>query len=189
MEQNEYFDNYENNLQVELLKQCTSHGMLDGTLLASDDIEARWHDYAPEYMADAVGQINSFPAAAVAWAAYVGMAVAAWWDVDWERYASESYASLHGPRGFDDMDEHIVEHILALDLESKEAAAIEDMLRSCAQTALTFIRREQVEAQSTKAFYIFARTARVMFRIGAALELARRGYRFEKVNMADMPIS
>ena len=189
MEQNEYFDNYENNLQVELLKLCTSHKMLEGTLLASDDIEERWREYAPEYMADSVGQVNTYPLVAVAWAAYVGMAVAAWWDMDWERYASEPYASLHGERGFDDMDEHIVQHILGLGLEDKQAVDIENVLRSCAQMALNFIRREQIEAQSTKAFYIFARTARVMYRIGAALELARRGYRFEKVNLADMPLS
>ena len=45
---------------------------------------------------------------------------------------------------------------------------------------MTLIRREDTEAQSTKAFYIFARTTRVMFRIGAALELKRLGYKFEK---------
>lgn len=182
MEQNEYFDNYESNLQNEMLKLCTSHKMLDGTLLASDDIDARWHDYAPEYMTEAVRQINAYPAATIAWAGYIGMAVAAWWDEDWATHATESYASLCGEHGFDDMDEHIVEHILGLALDSDTAQGIEDMMRSCAHTAMTYIRREQVESQSTKAFYILARTLRVMFRTGAALELKRRGYRFEKIN-------
>ena len=80
------------------------------------------------------------------------------------------------------MDEHIVEQILGLTLDSDTAQSIEDMMRSCAHTAMTYIRREQVESQSTKAFYILARTLRVMFRTGAALELKRRGYRFEKIN-------
>ena len=179
-EQIEYFDTFEQNLQIELLKLCTSHKMLDGTLLASEDIEERWKEYAPSYMADSVSQINTFPAAAIAWAGYVGMAVAQWWDSNWERYAAEPYETLHGERGFDDMDEHIVRDILGLPLESPEAEKIEEMMRSCAHTAMSFIRREDTEAQTTKAFYLFARTTRVLFRIGAALELKRLGYKFEK---------
>ena len=188
MEQSQYYNEYEERLQIELLKLCTSHGMLEGTLLASDDIDERWNDYASHYMADSVSQINTFPAAAIAWAGYVGMAVAHRWDEDWEQYAEEEYDALHGERGFDDMDEHIVQNILGLALDSEEASKIEDTMRSCAHTAMTLIRREQVEGQSTKAFYIFARTAKVLFRIGAALELRRLGYRFEKVDVGNQPL-
>lgn len=184
MEQTEFFDTFENNLLKELLRLCTSHKMLEGTLLSSDDIDERWKEYAPEYMADAVPQVNSFPAAAIAWAGYVGMAVAHRWDEDWATYATEPYEKLHGEQRFDDMDEHILQNILGLTLDSEESKKIEDMMRRCANTAITFIRREEVEAQSTKAFYIFARTTRVLFRIGAAMELHRLGYKFEKVDMA-----
>ena len=186
MENLEYFDTFENNLLQELMKLCTSHKMLEGTLLASDDIDERWKEYAPEYMADAVPQVNAFPAAAIAWAGYVGMAVAHRWDEDWATYATEPYEKLHGEQGFDDMDEHIMQNILGLSLDSEEAQKIENMMRRCANTAITYIRREDTEAQSTKAFYIFARTTRVMFRIGAAMELHRLGYKFEKVNVADL---
>ncbi|MBE6212684.1 MAG: hypothetical protein E7129_06060 [Rikenellaceae bacterium] len=183
MEQTEYFDTFENNLLSELLKLCTSHKMLEGTLLSSEDIDERWKEYAPEYMADAVPQVNAFPAAAIAWAGYVGMAVAHRWDEDWATYATEPYSALHGAEGFDDMDEHILQNILGLSLEEEQSQKIEDMMRRCANTAITYIRREEVEAQSTKAFYIFARTTRVLFRIGAAMELHRLGYKFEKVNL------
>ena len=121
MEQNEYFDTFENNLITELLKLCTSHKMLEGTLLASEDIDERWKEYAPEYMADAVPQVNAFPAAAIAWAGYVGMAVAHRWDEDWATYATEPYEKLHGAEGFDDMDENILQNILGLSLDSDEA--------------------------------------------------------------------
>ena len=185
MEQTEYFDTFENNLMQELMKLCLSHKMLGDTLLSSEDIDERWKEYAPEYMGDAVPQVNAFPAAAIAWAGYVGMAVAHRWDEDWVTYATEPYEKLHGAEGFDDMDENILQNILGLSLESEEAQKIEEMMRRCANTAITFIRREETEAQSTKAFYIFARTARVLFRIGAAMELHRLGYKFEKVNLAE----
>ena len=68
----EYLDKFEDNLQAELLKLCTSHGALSGVLLASEDIDDKWHEFAPEYMADAVSQINSYPAFTLAVAAYVG---------------------------------------------------------------------------------------------------------------------
>ena len=185
MMEQEYFDTFENNLLKELLRLCTSHKMLEGTLLSSEDIDERWKEYAPEYMADAVPQVNAFPAAAIAWAGYVGMAVAHRWDEDWATYATEPYSALHGVEGFDDMDEHILQNILGLSLEEEPAQKIEDMMRRCANTAITYIRREEVEAQSTKAFYIFARATRVLFRIGAAMELHRLGYKFEKVNMGE----
>lgn len=187
MENNEYFDQFEARLLEELLKLCTSHQMLKGTLLASEDIDLKWKEFAPHYMADSVSQINTYPAAAIAWAGYVGMAVAHHWDTDWEPFQAVVYTDLHGAEGFDDMDENILQNHLGLQLESPEAKRIEDMLRSCAHTAMTLIRREDTEAQSTKAFYIFARTTRALFKIGAALELQRLGYKFEKMNLGDMP--
>ena len=184
-EQIEYLDSFEEKLQVELLKLCTSHKVLGGTLLASEDIDERWQEYAPEYMADAVGELNDYPAVAIAWAAYVGMAVAEWWDKSWEEMATAPYNTLHGSRGFDDMDEHILADILGIAPDSDEANRIADTLRSCATLAITLIRREEIEGGSTKAFYIFARTARVMFRTGAALRLHALGYKFEKATMVN----
>ena len=183
MEDNRYFDTYENNLLQEMLRVCTSLGMLDGELLNSEDIDQKWKEWAPEYIAEALPEVNSYPEFAIACAGYAGMAVAQWWDQDWGRHHSESYESLHGPRGFDDMDEHIVQKILGLALDSIEAKQIVNILLCCAQKGVDFIRHEQIEAQTVKAFHIFARTVKVMFRIGAALQLRRLGYKFHKVDL------
>ena len=185
MEQAEYFDTFENNLLKELLRLCSSHKMLEGTLLSSEDIDERWKEYAPEYMADAVPQVNAFPAAAIAWAGYVGMAVAHRWDEDWTTYATEPYAKLHGAEGFDDMDEHIVRDLLRLPLDSRTAKELEATIRSCGEKAVDLIRFEQVPPQSELAFHVFARACKSMFRIGAAIQLKRMGYNFEKVKMGN----
>jgi hypothetical protein len=183
MEDNRYFDTYENNLLQEMLRVCTSRGMLDGELLNSEDIDQKWKEWAPEYIAEALPEVNSYPEFAIACAGYAGTAVAQWWDQVWGRHHSESYESLHGPRGFDDMDEHIVQKILGLALDSTEAKQIVNILLCCAQKGVDFIRHEQIEAQTVKAFHIFARTVKVMFRIGAALQLRRLGYKFHKVDL------
>ena len=185
MEENtKYYEVYEENLQREILKMCTSLGMLDGTLLASEVIDQKWKDWAPEYIAEALPEVNSYPDFAIACAGYAGMAVAKWWDEDWGRHHGEKYEKLHGPRGFDDMDEHIVQNILGLSLDSAEAKQLVNILLCCAQKAVTFIRHEHIEAQTVKAFPIFARTVKVMYKIGAALQLKKLGYKFHKVDLS-----
>ena len=184
MEENtQYYETYEENLQREILKMCTSLGMLDGELLNSEDIDQKWKEWAPEYIAEALPEVNSYPEFAIACAGYAGMAVAKWWDKDWGRHHSAKYESLHGPRGFDDMDEVIVQNILDLSLDSVEAKQIMNILLCCAQKAVTFIQHEHIEHQTVKAFHVFARTVKVMFRTGAALELKRLGYKFQKIDL------
>ena len=183
MEDTRYFDAYESNLQQELLKVCTGLGMLSGELLASEDIDDKWKEWAPEYIAEALPEVNTYPEFAIACAGYAGMAAAHWWDKDWGRYHGSKYESLHGSRGFDDMDEHIVQNILGYSLNSSEAKQIMNILLCCTQKAVNFIRHEQIEHQTVKAFHIFARTVKVMFKTGAALQLHRLGYKFHKVDL------
>ena len=178
-----YLENFESRITDELLRMCKQYGVLDGTLLASDDITARWDALAPEYMADAVPNIADYPTVAVAWAGYIGMAVAHQWDGDWSAHSKAGYNSYYGAQGFDDMDEHIVRDVIGFHLESREAKAIEDMMRRLGETAVTLIRRERIEPQSPMAFHVYARVVKVMFRIGAAMELKRLGYKFEQVNL------
>ena len=177
-------ERFENKLQGELIKLCTSYGMLEGTLLSTDDINELWHsNLAPEYVADAVTQIHDYPTVSVAWAAYLGMAVAYGWDKDWEKCKTAEYKSYYGNDGFDDMDEHIIRDIIGFPLDSQPAGDIEMMIRRMAQTTINLIRHEQIEPQSPMAFHVFARAVKVMFRIGAALQLKRLGYKFEKMSL------
>jgi hypothetical protein len=80
------------------------------------------------------------------------------------------------------MDEYITEILIGIPLESEEAAKFEDMVRGAAEQALSLIRKEQVEAQSVMAFHVFARTTKVMFEAGVAVQLRRMGYNYVKVN-------
>ena len=184
MEENtQYYETYEENLQREILKMCTSLGMLDGELLSSEDIDQKWKEWAPEYIAESLPEVNSYPDFAIACAGYAGMAVAHWWEQDRGRHHSARYESLHGSRGFDDMDEHIVQNILGFSLDSTEAKQIMNILLCCAQKATTFIQHEQIEHQTVKAVHIFARSVILMFRTGAALELKHLGYKFQKIDL------
>lgn len=179
MDNKEYLDNFELSLTEKLIQLCRSNNYLEGVFPSTDDINGLWMKLAPEYLADAVGQVRDYPVVSVAWAAYMGMAVANGWDRDWAKTSQMEYSTLYGARRFDDMDEHIVSDILNIPLASDEARALEDMVRRCGELTVDLIRHEQVEPQSALAYHIFVRASRAMYRVGAAMELKRLGYRME----------
>ena len=182
MDEREYLSQYERRLQDSLVSLCTAYDLMGGVLLENDDIESKFvESLAEPYMADALREYRSYPEAAVAWAGYLGMAVAKLWDADWQAYQQLAYADLLGPRGFDDMDERITTQVLGYELDSEPARRLADMLSNCAVEALTMIRHEHIEPQSPRAYYVFARTLQVLYRIGASIELFLLGYKLERL--------
>lgn len=186
-EDSQFLSDYEDKLARTLLQQFTQAGFLEGELLAVEELEDMWNKSAAEYMAAAMPQLNDYPAAAVAWAAYMGIGLAVVWDTAWEQHQDkdELFTLLANPRGFDEMDEYVVEELLGYTLDSAEAGKLEELLRAGATTALTTIRKESIEAQSVMAFYIFARTAKVMYRLGVSVGLRLLGYRYHKAQVSN----
>ena len=63
MEDQLYYNMFQDRLERELLKICTDAGMLSGILLRSDDIDLKWKELPPEYIADGVQVMFSIGAA------------------------------------------------------------------------------------------------------------------------------
>jgi len=95
---------------------------MNGQLLVAEELEDKWKEIAPEYMVDAVPQIQDYPTVSVAWAGYLGIGLAVLWDRDWAKYKNDPnlYKFFVEPRGFDCMDEFVVEELLGVGLDSKE---------------------------------------------------------------------
>ena len=181
MDNKDYLDKYELDLMQHMLRLLTNMELLDGQLLESPDITEKWNQIAQSYIADAVKEIVDYPTVSLGWAMYLGMAVARFWDEDWNVYANvpNLYEYIRNKRGFDYMDEVVREEILLL--KNPEYEQMEKTVQGCAQQVLNQIRHEQVEPQSPMAFYIYVRSITVLFKIGAAIELKTLGYKFEKV--------
>ena len=177
-----YFEEYSQRLTEHLLKACTTAELLGGTLLKSVDIDAKWDEMAPEYFGDAVKEFNAYPEFVLAAAGFLGMGIAHMWDKDWATASVQGYEFYHDDRGFDYMDEFIVPCIL----EADETAAkrVNDAMKLCSATALSYLRHEAVEPGSISSYKLVLATIAVMFRIGEALELYRLGYKFERVNLS-----
>ena len=183
-QEHDLLNRYEESLRTTLTEFLTGQGILEGRLLEVEELSEKWRTSAPSYMVDAVPEIAKYPLVAIAWAMYEGMAAAVLWDKEWSRYegVEDFHKMLTEPRGFDCMDEYITEVLICLPLGSAEANKLEDLVRSTAERALSMIRKEQIEAQSVMAFHVFARTTKVMFDMGVAVELRRLGYNYVKVN-------
>lgn len=186
-DQSQYLAQYEERLMGDLLRQMTDAGVLEGELLAAEELDAKWKTSAPEYMAAAVPQIAQYPTVAIAWAGYLGIGAAVLWDTDWASYADvdDLYLLLSEPRGFDEMDEYVLQGLLGYALGGKDAERVETLLRNASHLALTMIRKENIEPQSVMAFHIFARTAKVFYKLGVAVGLRLQGYRYEKMSLGE----
>lgn len=187
MDKEKYLDYFEKVLEQGLLKICKSSKVLDdscqvdGKAFVSPDIEQVWERFVKDYVGDAVENFNEFPDAAIGFAGFLGMAVAHNWDEDWESHRKDAYPAYYGLRGFDDMDDHIVSDVLKLD--ESDSAFFVSLMKSLSMAVQVLLRREQIETQTDMGFYALVRSYGAMFRVGAAVELFRLGYRKSAVDM------
>lgn len=174
-------EKYESDLIDRLSDICRQKNLFDGVTPSSPDILERWESISIDYSADAIHEFNGYPVVVLAWAAYIGSAVAFWWDKDWNRYRSYGYDQLKGARGFDDLDEHVTRDILGLPLNSAKASELSRNLAFLAEESYSFMLHQPVERQSVESFNIFRMTLSAMYRIGAAIELNALGYKMEAI--------
>ena len=96
---------------------------------------------------------------------------------------------MRDKRGFDYMDEFVTEELIGIKLNSTkkrdidDAASLTGCIQECADLALTMIRRQGIEPQSTEAFYMYAAVEKLMFEIGVSMQMYRMGYRYEKMTL------
>ncbi|MCM1079966.1 MAG: hypothetical protein NC344_10925 [Bacteroidales bacterium] len=141
------------------------------------DIDEQWESIATEYLPDGIREFQTYPLVSIGWMMYVGMAIAHLWDKDWEKALSKGnlYTYLRSLQGYDLMDEAIRGTIL--NLKGKNYNAIEKIVGDSAQTALALLRKENIEPGTPMAFHAYLRILKELFRLGAATELFRLGYR------------
>ena len=185
-EQEAYLEQYTSELQPLLLQLAQQEGFLRGPLLETADLDELWSVLAQPYMANAVPDFEQYPLVSLGWMTFVGMAMAVLWDEDWQRYqplGSALYTQLRDARGWDELDEYVLEDVLGMLRGSEEAKRYTDLVRRLAELALTQLRHENAEPSSPMAFQLYARTLFGLYRIGVALGLARLGYKLTQASV------
>ena len=74
-------------LHEDLYRYLVQRGAVDDRMPECPDVEAKWAAIAEAYLPDGAREFADYPIASLGWMMFIGMAVAKYWDSDWERYA------------------------------------------------------------------------------------------------------
>lgn len=177
MTQQQYEQIFKNDLKEYLL----SHGKVDERLPEAPDLEALWLKIGQAYLPDGMREYNSYPTVALGWMMYTGMALAKYWDEDWEVYGKVEnlYTYLLGKTDYDHLDDYIRGKVLQLTAE--ESKSLELLVGECASRTYSQIRRLRIEPSTNEAFHAFLAALHQMYLFGIAIELKTLGYRMTAI--------
>ena len=104
-------EQFEEKLHEDLHQFLLSMKEVDEKLPECPDVEEKWEEIAKAYIPDGIREFQEYPSASLGWMMYIGMAVAKYWDSEWEIYSKlpDLYAYMRDKRGYDSMDEYIRE--------------------------------------------------------------------------------
>lgn len=172
---------FENKVHQDLLQYLQSINEVDAHLPECPDVEDKWGQIVEAYLPDGVREFNDYPMASLGWMLYVGMAVAKFWDIDWESYSKMEnlYAHLRDKKGYDNMDEYIRGEVLLL--QGEEYSALESLAGECASRVYSLLLHEKIEPGTKEAFEAYVACLHQLYLMGTAMQLKRMGYHMEKL--------
>lgn len=170
--------NFEKQLTEDLHRYLIAEGKVDAKLPECPDLEDLWRPVAKAYLPDGVREFSGYPLTSLGWIMFVGMALASFWDKDWEKYSSEDGASLYNrlrePKGFDALDDYVMEDILGLSKEECEDVA--KIVGECAARTLSALQHSGIEPGTKEASQAYISALHTLYTMGIAMELNTLGY-------------
>jgi len=156
-------------------------GKVDERLPECPDVEDKWPAIAEAYLPDGVREFASYPVASLGWMMFIGMAVAKYWDLDWEVYGQveDLYTRMRDKRGYDHLDEYIMDEVLHL--HGDDAEAMQNLVGDCAERAKRALFRLDIEPGTVEAFKGYVACLQCMYQMGMALQLNAMGYHMTKL--------
>nr|WP_103004034.1 hypothetical protein [Hoylesella timonensis] len=168
-------------LQKDLYNYLLSLNKVDAHLPDAPDIEEKWLQIANAYMPDAVREFNKYPTVVFGWMMYIGMAVAKYWDEDWELYnkVENLYLYLRNRIDFDHMDDYIREKVLCLNTE--QAQTLQSVVGECAARTNNILQHFPITHGSEDAYRAVVTALHQLYSLEAAIQLKSMGYHMTKL--------
>lgn len=169
-------ENFATTLLEDLHRYLVDRGVVDERMPECPDVEAKWPAIAEAYLPDGAREFAQYPIASLGWMMFIGMALAKYWDTDWERYADveDVYTPLRERRGYDNLDECIMDEVL--DLHGDAAEALQTLVGDCAERVKRSLFRQDIEPGTADAFKAYVACLQVMYQMGMAVQLKAMGY-------------
>ena len=174
--------NFEEQLKNDLHQYLLSMQEVDERLPQCPDVEEKWEKIAQAYVPDGIREFNAYPTASLGWMMYIGMALAKYWDEEWEIYSKidDLYAYMRDKRGYDQMDEYIREEVLLL--QGVDYTILEKVTGECASRVYNALMHQRLEPGTKEAFNGYVACLHQLYLFGAAMQLKRMGYHMTKMN-------
>lgn len=173
---------FEEKVGTELRTSLQSKGALDAHVPECPDVEEKWGEIARAYLPDGVREFEKYPVVSLGWIMFVGMALAYYWDTDWEKYSGchDLYEELRNKRGYDELDETVVNDLLGYTGESAEK--VTELVAKSASLVYSMLNREQVEPGTDTALGCYIAALHQLYLAGMAMELNALGYHMTPFN-------
>lgn len=176
---------FEKKIMDDLHRYLVAEGIVDKKLPECPDLEDLWNQVAKAYLPDGVREFQNYPVTSLGWIMFVGMALANFWDKDWEKYSKENgeslYHKLRDAKGYDNMDDYILEDILGIKGEASEKTAA--IVGECASRTLNALQHSGIEPGTKEASLAFIASLHTLYTMGIAMELNRLGYHMTPLNI------
>lgn len=173
-------ENFAVTLLDDLHRYMVKRDAVDERLPECPDVEGKWPAIAEAYLPDGAREFSNYPVASLGWMMFIAMAVTKFWDQDWERYdkVEDLYLMLRDKRGFDNLDEYILDEVL--DLHGDDAEQMQTLVGDTAERAKRALYRQDVESGTVDAFKAYVACLQCMYQLGMAVQLKAMGYHMVK---------
>ena len=156
--------------------------LVDERMPEAPDLDDLWFKIGQSYMTDGIREYNTgYPSVALGWMMFIGMAVAMYWDVEWEVYGKvpDLYLYLRDRIDFDHMDDYILDKVLCLDADSRKK--MNDAVAESASRTYNMMSLMCLEHGTAAAMRAFTAALHQMYVMGVAVELKALGYHMTKL--------
>lgn len=173
---------FENKVREDLITFLQRKGALDPQVPECPDVEEKWSQIGRTYLPDGMREFKDYPIVSLGWMMFIGMAMAYYWDTDWEAHANRDnyYEELREKNGYDNIDETIVEGILGY--EGDKARQITEHVAECASRVYSLLTHSHIEPGTQIAFGCYVAALHQLYLAGMAVELNALGYHMSPFN-------
>lgn len=182
MDNKELVSRFEEKVKADLRGFLLKKGAIDEHFPECPDVEDKWDEIAREYMPDGAREFQNYPVVSLGWMMFVGMAMSFYWDMDWEKHSARTdfYSQLRDMKGYDNMDEAVVENLLGYKGEAAEK--VTELVAECASRVLNLINHESVEPGTEAALGCYIAALHQLYLAGMGMELCALGYHMTPFN-------
>lgn len=178
----EYDNPVEQIFHDDLYGYLRSLDLVDERIPEAPDLDELWFKIGQSYMTDGIREYNTgYPSVALGWMMFIGMAVAKYWDVEWEVYGKvpDLYVYLRDRIDFDHMDDYILDKVLCLDADTRKK--MNDAVAESASRTYNMMSHMCLEYGTAAAMRAFTAALHQMYVMGVAVELKALGYHMTKL--------